>query len=129
MAEVAQLGEQVGPGMEKVNDPRGIGEVAKASVDSGVGLPCSQCGEPVSALVGFGRDSSDMDPWKFSHRMRIYHHFLVCLGELPTPCWDLKSTGPLLLLFSAQQNSCHLILLEQGPLLGTFCFLVHSSTP
>lgn len=40
---MAQPGKQLGPGMEKVNGPRGIGEVVKVRVDSGVGLPCSQC--------------------------------------------------------------------------------------
>lgn len=41
---MVQLSEQVGPGMEKVNGTWGIGEVAKASVGSGVGLPCTRCG-------------------------------------------------------------------------------------
>lgn len=39
MDEVVQLSEQVGPGMEKVNGSWGTGEVANASVGSGVGFP------------------------------------------------------------------------------------------
>ena len=56
-----------------------------------------------------------MGLWNVSPTMRIYSHFLVCWGELPKPCWDLKVTGPLLLPVFALLKFLH----EQGPLLGT----------
>ena len=48
----------------------------------------------------------------------VHSCFLVCFGEWPKLCWDLKVTGPLKLLFFALLKFFPPILLEQGPLLG-----------
>ena len=50
--------------------------------------------------------------------MSVHSCFLVCFGEWPKLCWDLKVTGPLKLLFFALLKFFPPILLEQGPLLG-----------
>lgn len=50
--------------------------------------------------------------------MGLYSCSLVRFGELPGLYWDLKVTGPLLLLFFALVKFFLLILLEQRRLLG-----------
>lgn len=111
MGEGAQPSKHVSAGTEKVNGAHGIGGVEKGRLQiAGLGSPAapsgiclgnqSQVANHIWYYYGFGRSSSDVGP--FSHMMRIYSHFLICSGDLPKPCWDLKVMGPLQLLCFAE---------------------------